>query len=155
MKLDEVIKSNRFANEKHKASLNMLYTAYWFKDKLIAALKPHGITIEQHNVLRILKGSHPTEMRVKDILSRMVEKSSNVPRIIDKLVEKKLAERSVSEKDKRETYVTLTEKGIATIEKARKTVDQVTDELLMINEGEAAQLNDLLEKMRGLQATIN
>jgi len=149
MKLDEVIKSNRFANEKHKASLNMLYTAYWFKDKLIAALKPHGITIEQHNVLRILKGSHPTEMRVKDILSRMVEKSSNVPRIIDKLVEKKLAERSVSEKDKRETYVTLTEKGIATIEKARKTVDQVTDELLMINEGEAAQLNDLLEKMRG------
>ena len=149
MKLDEVIKSNRFANEKHKASLNMLYTAYWFKDKLIAALKPHGITIEQHNVLRILKGSHPTEMRVKDILSRMVEKISNVPRIIDKLVEKKLAERSVSEKDKRETYVTLTEKGIATIEKARKTVDQVTDELLMINEGEAAQLNDLLEKMRG------
>ncbi len=149
MKLDEVIKSNRYTNEKHKASLNMLYTAYWFKDQLISALKPHGITMEQHNVMRILKGSHPTEMRVKDILSRMVEKSSNVPRIIDKLVDKKLVIRTTSEKDKRETLVALTDKGMASIEKARKSIEQVTEESLLIDEGEAAQLNDLLEKMRG------
>ena len=149
MKLDEVIKSNRYTNEKHKASLNMLYTAYWFKDQLISALKPHGITMEQHNVMRILKGSHPTEMRVKDILSRMVEKSSNVPRIIDKLVDKKLVIRTTSEKDRRETLVALTDKGMASIEKARKSIEQVTEESLLIDEGEAAQLNDLLEKMRG------
>jgi len=149
MKINEVIKTNKFTNEKHKASLNMLYTAYWFKDQLISILKPLGITLEQHNVLRILKGSHPNQMRVKDILSRMVEKSSNVPRIIDKLVDKKLVSRTASEKDKRETLVTLTEKGIATIDKARKSLDQATEELLMINEKEAAQLSDLLEKMRG------
>ncbi len=149
MKLDDVIKSNRFLNEKHKASVNMLYTAYWFKDTMVGVLKPHGITIEQHNVMRILKGSHPDEMRVKDIASRMVEKSSNVPRIIDKLVTKNLAKRTVSSHDKRETFVSLTDKGSTLIEEARNSIDKATEELLMITEKEAKTLNDLLEKMRG------
>ena len=127
----------------------MLYTAYWLKDQLITSLKPHGITLEQHNVLRILKGSHPNEMRVKDIASRMVEKSSNVPRIIDKLVIKNLAQRTISEIDKRETFVALTTKGISVIDKARKTIDSVTENLLKIDEGDAKVLNDILEKLRG------
>jgi DNA-binding MarR family transcriptional regulator len=149
MKLADAIKSNRFANEKHRASVNMLHTAYWLKDLFVTALKPHGITLEQHNVLRILKGSHPEQMRVKDIASRMVEKSSNVPRIIDKLVTKKLATRTYSEHDKRETFVSLTERGISVITQARKSIDEATQEKLMINEKEAELLNDLLEKMRG------
>ena len=106
MKLNEAIKS-KFANDKHRASVNLLFTAYWLKDHLIAALKPHGITLEQHNVMRILKGGHPNEMRVKDIASRMVEKSSNVPRILDKLVTKELAKRTISPSDKRETSLHL------------------------------------------------
>ena len=149
MKINEVIKSNRFVNEKHKASLNMLHTAYWFKEQLIAALKPHGISLEQHNVMRILNGSHPNEMRVKDIASRMVEKSSNVPRIVDKLVEKKLASRITSENDKRETLVALTEKGLSLIDQARKSIDKTTEALLMIDEEEAKTLNNIFEKMRG------
>jgi DNA-binding MarR family transcriptional regulator len=149
MKIDEVIKSNKFANEKHKASLNVLHTAYWFKDKLVAVLKPHGISLEQHNVLRILRGSHPTPMRVKDILSRMIEKSSNVPRIIDKLVDKELAERVTSEADKRETLVTLTDKGVVLTDKMHKLIDEATEDLLKINQIEANILNDILEKMRG------
>ena len=149
MKINEVIKTNKFANEKHKASLNVLHTAYWFKDHLSTVLKPHDISIEQHNVLRILRGSHPAEMRVKDILSRMVEKSSNVPRIIDKLVEKKLATRNTATHDKRETLVTLTEKGVALTDKVHKLVDQATEAILDISEKEAKILNDILEKMRG------
>lgn len=148
MKLNEAIKS-KFANDKHRASVNLLYTAYWLKDHISAALKPHGITMEQHNVMRILKGSHPKEMRVKDIASRMVEKSSNVPRILDKLVAKKLAERVISPSDKRETLVSLTESGITLIENARASIDSMTEKVLLINQKEAIALNDLLEKMRG------
>jgi DNA-binding MarR family transcriptional regulator len=148
MDINEAIKS-RFKNEKHKASVNLLFTAYWFKDKLVTALRAHDLSLEQHNVMRILRGSHPEGMRVKDILSRMVEKSSNVPRIIDKLAEKKLAVRVVPAHDKRETHCTLTPKGIRAIDDARITIDKITEEELLINETEAAALNALLEKMRG------
>ena len=148
MAINEEIKS-RFKNEKHKASVNLLFTAYWLKDKLIVALRDHDLTLEQHNVMRILRGSHPNGMRVQDILSRMGEKSSNVPRIIDKLAAKKLAIRVVPEHDKRETHVTLTEKGIKVIDKARITIDNVTERLLQINDQEAGALNSLLDKTRG------
>ena len=149
MRLDEVIKTNRFNDENHKASLNILYTAYWLKDHFISVLKPHGITLEQHNVMRILKGSHPKEVRVKDIASRMVEKSSNVPRIIDKLVAKNLAVRINSDIDKRETFVGITDKCISVIDNARVSIDQVTKKISGVTEKEAQTLNKLLEKMRG------
>lgn len=150
MKLNEAIKS-KFANDKHRASVNLLFSAYWLKDHLVAALKPHGITLEQHNVMRILKGSHPNEMRVKDIASRMVEKSSNVPRILDKLVAKNLAKRTISASDKRETLVALTETGIAVIEKARNSIDEMTQKVMMVSDREARTLSEILDKMRGAE----
>jgi DNA-binding MarR family transcriptional regulator len=149
MKLEDAIRSSKFSDEQHKATLNILYTAYLLKQNLSTALKADGLTIEQHNVLRILKGSHPTELCVKDIASRILEKNSNVPRIIDRLVAKKLAKRTTSKEDKRETLVSLTDKGITTIEHARKVVDQITKDIVMIGDDEARTLNTLIDKMRG------
>lgn len=148
MKLEEAIKTNRFTDERHKATVNILYTAYWLKNLFSTVLKEHGITLEQHNVLRILKGSHPQELCVKDIASRIVEKSSNVPRIIDRLVLKKLVKRSQSKEDKRETLVALTDKGIETIDAARKAIEKVTQEQVPIDEDGSRVLNELLEKIR-------
>jgi hypothetical protein len=96
MKLEQAIQTSRFYSEKHKAVLNILYTAWLLKTTISQELKPFGISHEQYNVLRILKGSAPTAMRVKDIACRMIEKSSNIPRIIDKLEETKLVKRLVS-----------------------------------------------------------
>ena len=149
MKLEEAIKSDRFADERHKATINVLYTAYWLKDNFCTALKKEEITLEQFNVLRILNGMHPQQMCVKDIGSRIIEKSSNVPRIIDKLVEKKLAKRTPSKEDKRETLVSLTEKGASVLSRASELVEQVTYELTGIDEAQSKNLNDLLEHMRG------
>ena len=101
--------------------------------------------------MRILKGSHPNEMRVKDIASRMVEKSSNVPRILDKLVAKNLAKRTISASDKRETLVALTETGIAVIEKARNSIDEMTQKVMMVSDREARTLSEILDKMRGAE----
>jgi DNA-binding MarR family transcriptional regulator len=148
MKLEEAIKSSNFTDERHKAVVNLLYSSYWLKNNFSTALKEHDLTLEQHNVLRILKGSHPEELCVKDIASRIVEKSSNVPRIIDRLVAKKLVRRVQSKEDKRETLVSLTEKGITTIDKARKLIEQVTKEAVNLSEEDALILNDVLEKMR-------
>ncbi len=155
MKLEDAIKSTRFADEKHRATVNLIYTAYCLKSNLAVALKQIDLTGEQHNVLRILKGSHPKSMCVKDIASRMVEKSSNVPRIVDRLVAKKLVKRTQSKEDKRETLIALTEKGIEMTQKARELVDSHTGNSVNLSEEEATTLNALLEKLREpIQQTI-
>ena len=148
MKLQEALKTDRFRNEIHKASLNILYTAYWMKSHLSSVFKEHGITEEQFNVMRILKGKHPEAMCVRDIASRMIEKNSNVPRIIDRLVIKKLVKRATSKEDKRETLITLTDKGITHLASASETVEKRSNEILSLTESEATQLHELLEKLR-------
>ena len=110
MKLEEALKTTRFESEKHKAVLNLMYTTYWMKTHFNAVVKESGLTGEQYNILRILRGKYPEQMCVKDIGSRMIEKSSNVPRIIDRLIIKKLVRRTPSAEDKRETLVSLTDK---------------------------------------------
>ena len=148
MKLEEALKSNRFESEKHKATLNVLYTAYWLKHNFTSVIKKEDLTIEQYNVLRILKGKDPEQMCVKDIGNRMIEKSSNVPRIIDRLVIKKLVKRAPSKIDKRETLISLTDKGTNTLTNATALVEKFTEGINGIDENEALALNDLMEKLR-------
>ncbi len=148
MKLEEAIKSNRFADERHKALINLMYTSYWLKTHLSTALKQNGLTIEQFNVLRILKGKHPEQLCVKDIGSRMIEKSSNVPRIIDRLLVKKLVKRTTSKEDKRETLISLTDKGVKQVEDANIVINSKQTEIIGLNEEDALLLHELMEKMR-------
>lgn len=148
MRLEEAIKSTRFVDERNKLAINMLYTSYWLKNIQSSGLKEHGLTLEQHNVLRILKGSHPEAMCVKDIASRIVEKNSNVPRIVDRLVIKKLVTRKRSKEDKRETLISLTDEGIQLIDQARTFVDKTNQAVINLSEEEAAHMNELLEKLR-------
>ncbi len=111
-------------------------------------LKNFGLTHEQYNVLRILKGKSPDEMCVKDIASRMIEKSSNVPRIIDRLVLKKLVKRTNDANDKRHTVMSLTAAGINILELSTKRINTVFDDTLRLAEEDASVLNQLLEQIR-------
>ena len=135
----------------HKASLNILYTAWWLKTQMSKELKEFGLTHEQYNVMRILKGKYPEQMCVKDISCRMIEKSSNVPRIIDRLVLKKLVKRADSPTDKRETVITLTQAGIAVLAASTESINQLMEEMVRIETSEAQELNRLLERMRGTE----
>ena len=148
MKLEDAIKSNKFRDAKHKATLNLLYTSWWLKRQVSVLMKEQGITSEQYNVMRILKGKHPEQMCVKDIGSRMIEKSSNVPRIVDRLVAKKLVKRVPSKEDKRETLILLTDKGLQHLEVSSKIMDKASEAIIGLTEKEAELLNDLLEKLR-------
>ena len=148
MKLEEAIKSNKFKNEVHKAGLNILYTAWWLKTLISKELKEYGLTHEQYNVLRILKGRHPEQMCVKDIACRMIEKNSNVPRIIDRLELKKFVRRSASQNDKRETAIVLTSAGINILEIATAKVNKAFESVVVMDEPSANTLNKLLEKIR-------
>ena len=151
MKLEEAIQTNKFKSEVHKASINLLYSAWWIKTILTKELKEYGLTHEQYNVLRILKGKHPESLCVKDIAGRMIEKNSNVPRIIDRLVIKKLVKRGTSAQDRRETNITLTGAGLSILESSTQKVNKTISGQLNLNEEEAEQLNRLVEKMRILE----
>lgn len=148
MKLEVVIKSEKFKSEVHKAGLNILYTAWWLKTEISRELKEFGLTHEQYNVLRILRGKHPQQMCVRDIASRMIEKNSNVPRIIDRLELKKWVDRSTSLEDKRETVIKLTVEGTKVLEQATVRLDNLYNKSITVDDSEAALLNNLLERVR-------
>jgi len=148
VKLEEAIKSNKFKTEVHKAGLNVLYTAWWLKTMMSKELKEYGLTHEQYNVLRILKGKHPDQVCVREIACRMIEKNSNVPRIVDRLELKKLVKRNTSPLDKRETVITLTQAGINILELSTSRINLLFDNTIALEEAAAVQLNSLLEKLR-------
>ncbi|MBV9961020.1 MAG: MarR family transcriptional regulator [Parafilimonas sp.] len=148
MKLEQAIKSHKFRNEVHKAGLNILYTAWWLKTIMSKELKEYGLTHEQYNVLRILKGRHPQQICVKEIACRMIEKNSNVPRIIDRLETKKLVKRTSSDADKRETVIVLTPAGINILEHSTERINKIMDATFLIDEKKAVILNNILEAIR-------
>jgi DNA-binding MarR family transcriptional regulator len=149
MKLEEAIGTANFSSPEHKAVLNVLYTAWWLRTLTNQSLKKHSLTHEQYNVLRILRGRYPQAMCVKDIGSRVIEKSSNVPRIIDRLVAKKMVKRTQGLTDKRETLISLTTQGTGILAAASQGMERAMKESIKLNGKDAVVLNNLLEMLRG------
>jgi DNA-binding MarR family transcriptional regulator len=148
MKLEEALKMNKFKNENHKAGLNIIYTAWWLKTQSSKELKKFGLTHEQYNALRILKGKYPQQMCIKDIACRVVEKNSNVPRIVERLVLKKLVKRRQSAMDGRHTLIALTDAGLNVLENATQQLNVIMEKIIHLNLKNAKTLNSLLEKIR-------
>jgi len=148
MKLEEALQTTKFESIQHKALLNVFYTSYWYKTHVSSVLKQHGLTMEQFNVMRILKGKHPEALCVKNIGSRMIEKNSNVPRIIDRMILKGFAVRTQSPEDRRETLVSLTDKGISQLARANEAMTTLANTIVSLDSQQAEQLNDILEALR-------
>lgn len=148
MRIEDALKTNKFRDEAHKAILNILYSAYCLNNNLNQLIKPFGITQEQFNVMRILRGSLPLHLCVRDIGSRMIEKSSNVPRILDRLAKKGYIVRIQSEIDKRETAIVISQKALDLLHQIDGIVAEGERKFLCLSEEEAKTLNELLEKIR-------
>jgi DNA-binding MarR family transcriptional regulator len=147
VKLEEAIKTSGFKNQRHKAVVNLMFTAYQVKSRIAQLLKNYALTPEQYNVLRILKGSHPTPLCVRDIASRLIERNSNVPRIADRLELKKLVKRSVSAADRRETLMQITPAGLNLLAMVNQAMDEQESQVANLTEEQAASLNQLLEDL--------
>ncbi len=146
--LEQDIKQKNFANEQVKANLNVLYTANWMHNKISSFLKPHNLTHEQFNVLRILRGSYPKSLCQKDILCRMIAPNSNVTLIIKKLKTKKYINVIKSEKDKREYVINITSEGLSVLKEMDKIFEQQKTNFNNLSDSEAFHLNALLNKIR-------
>jgi MarR family 2-MHQ and catechol resistance regulon transcriptional repressor len=137
--------NSKFPNEKVKAMLNIKFTAGWLDQIGNRLLKPHNISEQQYNILRILRGASK-EIMVAEVKERMIQKSPNTTRLMDKLCEKKLIERSRCENDRRVVFVKISKKGLDLIEKINLT--EFDTYLNRLTEGEAKMLNELLDKIR-------
>lgn len=144
--LEKELKQSKFDNEILKANINVLFTANWLYNKISANLKPHNLTHEQFNVLRILKGSNPKSMCQKDILSRMIAPNSNLTLIIKKLIDKKHIQVLQSETDKREHQINITKQGIKLLDEIE--IEKSIEPISKLSINEAFHLNTLLEKLR-------
>lgn len=149
MKLEEEIDQKKFRNEYHKVTVNLIFTYNWLTAILQDRLKKHGITMQQFNILRILRGQHPKPATVKIIRERMLDKMSDASRLVEKLRTKGLLERTLCPDDRRQVDVVITQKGLDLLEQADKENDELDRLMSGLTESEAKQLSDLLDKLRG------
>ena len=136
---------SKFKSNKVKALINIKYTANWLNSKENEFFKPYGISPQQYNILRILRGAKTRE-KVQVVKERMIERAPNATRLMDKLCDKNLIERERCEEDRRVVYVKITNDGLMLLTaidegKNLSFLDNLTND-------EALTLSNLLDKIR-------
>ena len=149
MSLEQDIKQEKFESEFQKAAVNLLFTSSWLYNINADRLKVHGITPEQYNVLRILRGSHPKALMLAEVTSRMIDKSSNATRLVEKLRTKGWVKREICEGNRRQVDISITDKGLAILKKIEAEEAEWIATLKNISKMEAQELNRILDKLRG------
>ncbi|WP_452231251.1 MULTISPECIES: MarR family winged helix-turn-helix transcriptional regulator [unclassified Lacinutrix] len=137
--------NSTFPNHKVKAMLNIMFTANWLNSYQNSFFKPFKISSQQYNILRILKGAEEP-LKVQTIKERMIDRSPNTTRLMDKLCAKDLIERIACPGDRRVVHIKITTEGLLLLDVISKTNRK--DLLENLTEEEASQLSDLLDKIR-------
>ncbi|MBE0642462.1 MAG: winged helix DNA-binding protein [Bacteroidetes bacterium] len=149
MSLEEEIHQKSFKSEYHKLAVNILYTHGWLVSHIAEALRPFDITVQQYNVLRILRGQYPAPATITMLRERMLDKMSDASRLIERLRSKGLIDRRTSETDRRKVGVVITEKGLKLLTRINDLEDMNTSLFSGISEHEARSINDALDTIRG------
>ncbi|MFY0688301.1 MAG: MarR family transcriptional regulator [Cyclobacteriaceae bacterium] len=146
-KIDSEIKSN-FISDKHRFVTNLVYTANWVQNAFNEELKPFGISAQQYNILRILRGIGDWAP-MSEIKDGLTEKSPNTTRLADKLLSKGFVERKASETDRRVVYLKITKVGLALFERINQKDSLVQHALNHnISDDEARRVSDILDQFR-------
>lgn len=148
MKIEDEIKQHRFVSPNQKAVINLLYTTNWLVTKQKEIFKSYNVTLQQFNIMRILRGQHPKSISATEIKGRMLDKNSDVSRLLDRMIAKGLVLKKTSISDKRAADVNLTPDGLSLLADMDK-VQQKLDTILGLSESDATLLSDLLDKARG------
>ncbi|MBP7168483.1 MAG: MarR family transcriptional regulator [Bacteroidia bacterium] len=147
--IEEAIKQRKFTNEYEKAIVNILFTASWLDATNIQHFKPYGISPQQFNVLRILRGSYPNALRLSDITERMIDKNSNATRLVEKLRTKNFVKREICKHNRRQVDIWITQKGLDLLAELDKLRENFEEQFKGLSKQDVQQLNMLLDKMRG------
>ncbi len=148
MSIEKDIKQASFKSAHIKAMVNIVYTNNWLTTLQMDVLKPYDLTLQQYNVLRILRGHHPEPITVIGIIERMLDKMSNASRLVDKLLLKEMVVRRECSNDRRAVDILITQKGLDLLAEIDLLQKQWEQRLYGLTETEALQLSDLLDKLR-------
>jgi DNA-binding MarR family transcriptional regulator len=149
VKIEDEIRQARFRNDHQKAIINLMYTSAWLGALQENFFKPFGITPSQFNILRILRGQAGKSLTGAEIKERMLERNSDISRLLDRMVRKKFITRSQCPNDKRATNISITNTGLSVLKEIDLVIDQKEKTFFKLNQGEARQLSMLLDKARG------
>ena len=151
MKVEEQLIKGNFNNQKHRLRMNLLHSSYWLVDRIAEFLKPYGITQQQFNILRILRGKHGEPISTKELRERMIVGNSDTSRLLDRLIEKELAWKRPCPHDGRLIQAFISDKGQALLNEIDDNIGELDGVMDNLNEKEARVLNELLIKMRFLK----
>ena len=149
MKIEEELNQNKFQNIQHKAMVNIRFTSNFISNIQNSFLNSYGLTEPQFNILRILRGAKG-ELNINTIKERMIEKSPNLTRLMDKLDTKKFIIRSISADDRRVVFAEITDIGLEILTVLDAAINEKKNILVpdSLTDGEAETLSLLLDKVR-------
>ena len=148
MSLKKEILTKGFFSEQEKTFVNLIHTAAYFESEFSKFIKDFGLSPQQYNVLRILRGQSPNPILGGDLQKRMLHKMSNASRIVDKLVEKGFADRIKSDEDKRQILVSITKPGFDLMNVLDEEVFNFNSKVINLPEAQLMVLNILLDNLR-------
>ena len=149
MKIENEIQQNGFPKIWVKTEVNILFSLAHLQYKNKLFFKSFGISPEQYNVLRILRGSHPNCLTLGKISEKMIDKMSNASRLVDKLEIKQLVSRKLKETDRRQTDICITKQGLALLSEIDKSInEEVATHYKNFSEKELLLFNSLLDRLR-------
>ena len=148
MRLEDEIYQKKFESVYQKLHLNLTFTNSWLREKENQLFKDFGITPQQYNVLRILRGNYPNPYSTAQIRERMLDKLSDASRIVDRLLKKGLVERKVCPADKRLVDVIVSKQGLVLLSKMEESIQMSSNLLKNLSAQEAALVNQFLDKIR-------
>lgn len=149
MKLEEEIKQEKFKSEKQKLAVNIIYTHGWLVHSQTGIFKKYDLTTAQYNILRILRGQYPNPANIFLLKERMLDKMSDVSRLVERLRTKGFVDRRICENDRRRAEVIITDKGLELLAELDELVPEFDKIFENIGDNEAKILNDLMDKLRG------
>lgn len=151
MKLEDIIKQKKFRNEYQKFIIQILFSSSQLENYIAKKLKPHGITLQQYNVLRILRGVYPEPVSNNYIMERMIDRNSNSTRIVDKLVDKLLVEKKTNPKDRRGTLISILPAGMKLLEKLDPEIVELENVIQQVlSEEDCKMINNKLQILNAL-----
>lgn len=148
MSLEKDISQVSFRNLQQKSMVNLIYTYHWVVERIKMFLGEEDITLQQYNILRILRGSYPKPLSTLQIRERMLDKMSDTSRIVDRLRLKGLVQKTVARTDKRLVDVVISDKGKKLLEQLDMHNTELDGILHGLTENEMLTLNTLLDKIR-------
>jgi DNA-binding MarR family transcriptional regulator len=148
MSLEQDIKQEAFKSEYQKALINLIYTNNWVSGNQKVFFKQYNLTPQQYNILRILRGQYPKGLTIISLKERMLDKTSDASRLVDRLKIKDLIKKEVLESDKRATNIVITSKGLDVLLQIDVSISKLDNLLSNLEAAEVKQLNALLDKIR-------